>query len=92
MASSAVRLRAYDTTLLGSDSTWPQGWDVRRMAQRRNVWALRLTMAIATAVIVVTLVRGSWILAVGLTVAALCWAIWQSARNRKLRDERDSSN
>ena len=48
-------------------------------------------MAIATAVIIVTLVRGSWILAVGLTVVALCWATWQSARNRKLRDERDSS-
>ena len=61
------------------------------MAQRRNVWALRLAMAIATAVIIVTLVRGSWILAVGLTVVALCWVTWQSARNRKLRDERDSS-
>ena len=61
------------------------------MAPRRNAWALRLTMAIATAVIVVTLVRGSWILAIVLTTAALCWGTWQSARNRKLRDERDSS-
>jgi hypothetical protein len=48
-------------------------------------------MAIATAVIIVTVVRGSWILAVVLTTAALCWATWQAARNRKLCDEQDSS-
>jgi hypothetical protein len=61
------------------------------MRQRRNVWALRLTLAVATAVIIVTLVRGSWILAVILTAIALCYGTWQSARKGKPRDERDSS-
>jgi Flp pilus assembly protein TadB len=61
------------------------------MTQRKNVWAIRLTMTIATAVIIVTLVRGSWILAVILTTVALCWGTWQMSRNRRLRDERDSS-
>ena len=61
------------------------------MTQRKNIWALRLTMTAATAVIIVTLVRGSWILAVVLTTVALCWATWQSSRNRKLRQQRESS-
>jgi hypothetical protein len=61
------------------------------MAQRRNIWVLRLTMLIATAVIVVTLVRGSWILAVVMTTVALSWGTWQTARNRRLRDEQNSS-
>jgi Flp pilus assembly protein TadB len=61
------------------------------MSQRRNEWALRLTITIATAVVIVTLVRGSWILAVVLTTVALCWGTWQTSRNRKLREERDSA-
>jgi hypothetical protein len=61
------------------------------MTRRRNVWALRLTMTIATAAIIVTLVRGSWILAVVLTTVALCWGTWQSARNRKTREQQTPS-
>jgi uncharacterized membrane protein len=49
-------------------------------------------MALATAVIIVTLVRGSWIMGIGLTTAALCWATWQTARARKRREKQDLSS